>query len=98
MFEQEFQEITAHIWFDDRDRAYADEEGIGRFENGWNLFCAFDALTTVAAYDRALLGKHYKAKYNRLLAQRNAIVSAFGPEMAERVGFAIKTQEHINQP
>lgn len=88
MFEIEFEEMFADVWFDDRDRAYADEEGIGKFENGDNLFHSLDALTTVAAYDRALLGKHYKAKRNRLLAQRNAIVTAFGTEMVERVGFA----------
>ena len=76
------------IWFDNRDRAIADHEGIGKFENGYNTFSTLDALTTIAAYDRALLGNHNETKRNRLRAQRNSIVNAFGPEMVLQVGFA----------
>lgn len=88
MFEQEFENMCANIWFDDRDRAHASEEGVGDFQAGYNTMHTNDALVAVRKYDRALRGEHYATKRNRLRAQRNAIVTAFGPEMAERVGYA----------
>jgi hypothetical protein len=88
MFEQEFENMFADVWFDERDRAYASEEGIGNFEAGVNTFHSLDAVVAIRKYDRSLRSKHYAAKKNRLRAQRNSLVSAFGPEMAERVGFA----------
>lgn len=88
MFEQEFENMFADVWFDDRDRAYASEEGVGDFQSGANTMHTNDALIAVRKYDHALRGKHYATKRNRLRAQRNAIVTAFGPEMAERVGYA----------
>lgn len=88
MFEQEFENMFADVWFDERDRAYADEEGIGSFEAGFNTLHSLDAIIAIRKYDRALRGGHYKTKKNRLRAQRNSLVNAFGPEMADRVGFA----------
>lgn len=88
MFEIEFEEMFADVWFDDRDRAYAYEEGCGDFVHGNNTMHSLDAIITIRRYDSALLGKHYAGKRNRLRAQRNAIVTAFGPEMADRVGYA----------
>lgn len=88
MFEQGFDNMFADVWFDDRDKSEADEEGIGKYCSGFNTFHTMDALTAIASYDRALRGNHYKAKRNRLLAQRNCIAMAFGPEMIDRVGIA----------
>ena len=86
--EIKLENMSATIWFDDRARADAYEEGIGEFENGWNIFHAADALKTIDCYDRALKGEHYRAKRRRLVSQRNMIVSAFGLEMVDLVGFA----------
>jgi len=72
MFEQEFNDMFANVWFDDRDLAYASEEGIGEFQAGANLMHSNDALVAVRKYDRALRGDHYAAKRNRLRAQRNS--------------------------
>ena len=88
MFEQEFDNMFADVWFDERDRAYASEEGIGDFNAGPNTFHSLDAVVAIRKYDRSLLSRHYATKKNRLRAQRNSIVSAFGPEMVSRVGFA----------
>ena len=88
MFDQEFESMFADVWFDERDRAYADEEGIGFFDAGVNTLHSLDAIIAVRKYDRALRGDHYATKRNRLRAQRNSLVTAFGPEMAERVGYA----------
>lgn len=87
MFEVDFCDMVATIWFDASAVADADMEGIGLFENGGNLFYSIDALTTISLYDKALLRKFYKSKRNRMIAQRNSIVTAFGPAMVERVGF-----------
>ena len=87
MFEQDFNNMFADIWFDDRDRAIADMEGIGKFSEGSNTFHSLDALIVIRKYDKALNGKHHYAKLNRLRAQRNSIVTAFGPEMVDRVGY-----------
>ena len=89
MFEQEFDNMFADVWFDERDRAYASEEGIGDFNAGANTFHSLDAVIAIRKYDRSLLSRHYATKKNRLRAQRNSIVSAFGPEMVSRVGFAV---------
>lgn len=88
MFEQEFDQMFADVWFDERDRAYASEEGVGDFEAGDNTLHSIDALVVIHKYDCALRGQHYATKRNRLRAQRNAIVTAFGPEMVERAGYA----------
>jgi hypothetical protein len=88
MFEQEFENMFADIWFDDRDARIASEEGIGDFDSGDNTFHSLDALIIIRKYDNALKGKHYKSKRNRIIAQRNSIASAFGPEMIDRVGLA----------
>lgn len=88
MLEQEFENMFADVWFDERDRAYAAEEGIGFFEAGTNTLHSLDAIIAIRKYDRALRDDHYKTKKNRLRAQRNSLVNAFGPEMADRVGFA----------
>lgn len=88
MFEQEFDNMFADVWFDDRDRALASQEGIGEFDTGANTLHSLDAVIVVRKYDRALRGDHYAAKRGRLRAQRNSVVTAFGPEMAERVGYA----------
>lgn len=88
MFEQHFDNMFADVWFDDRDRAHASEEGVGDFTTGTNTLHSLDALIIIRKYDRALRGNHYAAKRNRLHAQRNALVTAFGPEMADRVGYA----------
>lgn len=80
--------MFADVWFDSRDCDYASEEGIGEFQNGANTMHSSDAVIAVRKYDRALRGDHYAAKRNRLRAQRNSLVTAFGPEMAERVGYA----------
>lgn len=88
MFEQEFDNMFADVWFDDRDRAHADEEGIGYFTAGTNTLHSMDAVIIIRKYDRALRGTHYASKRNRMRAQRNAMVTAFGPEMADRVGYA----------
>ena len=87
--EIKFEDMSVTIWFDDRARADAYEEGIGTFKNGWNIFHTADALKTIDCYDRALKGKHYyKSKRRRLVSQRNMIVTAFGPEMVDIVGLA----------
>ena len=88
MFEQEFDNMFADVWFDDRDRAHADEEGIGVFSTGVNTLHAIDALVIIRKYDNALRANHYASKRNRMRAQRNSLVTAFGPEMADRVGYA----------
>jgi len=88
MFEQKLEDMTVHVWFDIKGCEDADQEGIGIFSNGFNLFSTIDALTAIAAYDSAIMRKHFRAKRNRLIAQRNAIVTAFGPEMADIVGFS----------
>lgn len=85
---KEFEDMFAEVWFDDRDSRYASEEGIGEFPLGHNCLHFLDALIIVRKYDWALRGDYYKAKRNRLVAQRNSIVTAFGPEMVDRVGFA----------
>lgn len=87
MFDQDFSDMFAHVWFDSRDVSHASEEGIGDYDEGENLMHSNDSLIAVRKYDSALKGTHYAAKRNRLIAQRNAIVTAFGPEMVERVGF-----------
>lgn len=88
MFEQEFDNMFADVWFDDRDCGHASEEGIGDFEPGTNTLHSIDAVIVVRKYDHALRGTHYAGKRNRMRAQRNALVTAFGPEMADRVGYA----------
>ena len=88
MFEQEFDNMFADIWFDDRDARLADEEGIDFFESGNNTLHSIDALIIIRKYDNSLKSDHYKSKRNRLIAQRNSIVTAFGPEMADLVGYA----------
>jgi len=90
MFEQKLNEMYADVWFDDRDRAYAYEEGIGDFVSGYNTMSSFDAVIIIGKYDRALSGSHYATKRNRLRSQRNSIVTAFGPEMTDLVGFLQK--------
>ena len=87
MFEQDFGDMFADVWFDERDRAYAYEEGIGEFVAGYNTFHSSDALIAIRKYDRSLLSKHYASKRNRLRAQRNSLVTAFGPGMVARVGY-----------
>ena len=87
MFEQEFENMFSSVWFDARDCAYASEEGIGEFENGFNLMHTNDALVAIRKYDRALRGDHYSTKRKRLIMQRNSIVQAFGSEMADRVDY-----------
>ncbi len=87
MFEQDFDNMFADVWFDERDCAYAYEEGIGEFDAGANTMHSNDAVIAVRKYDRALRGTHYAGKRNRLRAQRNSLVTAFGPEMVERVGY-----------
>lgn len=88
MFDVDFDDMFADVWFDDRDRAIADQEGIGKFENGVNVFHSIDALIIIRKYDRVLKKDHYSSKLNRIRAQRNAIVNAFGPDMVDKVGFA----------
>lgn len=88
MFDQEFDEMIADVWFDSRDAALANEHGIGELEEGWNTFHSNDALVAVRKYDLALKGNHYVRTARRLRAQRNSIVDSFGPDMAERVGYA----------
>ena len=88
MFDTNFEDMFADIWFDDRDARIASSEGIGDFQHGNNCLHSLDAMTAVRKYDWALKQSHYAAKRNRLRAQRNAIVTAFGPDMIERVGLA----------
>lgn len=88
MFEQDFENLFRNVFFGVKDVAEADEEGIGKFTLGDNIFHTLDAIITVRKYDKALLNKHYAPKRNRMCAQRNCIVTAFGPEMAEKLGFA----------
>lgn len=87
MFEIELDQMSAVIWFDERDRADADQEGIGFFSHGDNVITSAEAIVIIGKYDRALKADHYKVKKNRLRSQRNSIVTAFGPEMAVRTGF-----------
>lgn len=88
MFEQDLNNMFADVWFDDRDRAIADQEGIAILQSGCNTLHSNDALVLIAKYDKALRGNHYAAKRNRLRAQRNSLATAFGPEMVELVGLA----------
>ena len=88
MFEQEFDNMFAEIWFDDAAKSDASQEGIGEFDKGWNTLHSLDALIAVRQYDVSLGGTFPACKRKRLLAQRNSLVSAFGPEMEQRVGFA----------
>lgn len=88
MLEQEFENMFADVWFDSKDVSYASEEGIGEFSSGLNTFHTNDALVTISKYDRSLMQNHYSSKRNRLRAQRNSIVSAFGIDMVNRVGYA----------
>lgn len=88
MFKQEFDNMFADVWFDERDSGFADSEGIGEFVPGVNTMHSLDAIIVIRKYDRALRGKHYSSKIKRLRAQRNSIVTAFGPEMVERVGYS----------
>ena len=90
MFNNDFDNMFADIWFDARDVSIADQEGIGFFQLGDNTMHSLDALIIIRKYDNALKGKHYATKRNRLLAQRNSIATAFGPEMVERTGFTGK--------
>ena len=84
-FEQSFEDMFADVWFDERDRALASEEGIGDFEAGDNTLHSLDALILIRKYDRVLRQDHYRAKRNRLAAQRGSIINAFGPEMLARL-------------
>ena len=82
--------MIAIVWFDKRDADIADEEGIGKFPAGGNEISDSQAREIIKKYDRALRHKNYRAKRNRLLAQRNSIATAFGPEFIESIGgFAV---------
>ena len=88
MFEQELYQMTAGVWFGEKDVSYADQEGLGHFHAGFNKLDSETALNVVRLYDKAMINKHYATKRNRLRAQRNAIVTAFGQDMVELVGIA----------
>lgn len=86
MFEQDLDEMFCDIWFDDRCCSDAYQEGVGEFDQGYNVIHSLDAIIIVRKYDAALRQNHYAAKGARLRAMRNTFVTAFGPEMVDRLG------------
>lgn len=92
MFEQAFEEMTACVFIEDglfsiltaSNVAALPSEG---FSPGANELNALQAVELVGRIDQARRSAP-KVYTVRLRAFRNSVVSAFGPDLADRVGFA----------